>query len=179
MPTVRDILEAFDNRRFTEIDRFIQQIKSSRDGEVTFQPNEQQTRQTEADEAFPYLQDINSGPLTRGINNLHGTALVISGTSYSGIQTFGIYDFVYNPEQFKLADNDSGVLLTVTTLNMRDYFNLLKTINPVEYTEFRNFILKIFKTVKSGGFRKDVYSNAIRNRCKKVIKICLNYKQVV
>lgn len=179
MPTVTDIIEAFDRREFTQVEQFIKDLQIARDGNVPYAPTEPQTKQAEIDRAFPYLQDISNGPLTNGINTLDGTAKVISGTPIAGINMFNTYNFAYKPQQFQQADDESGVILTVDTLGMSNYFKAMRTINRVEFDSFKQFIIKVFRMVKSGGFDKNVMSNSIKIRCKKIIKISINYRQVV
>lgn len=180
MATVKEVIEAFDRQEFTQVQKLIQNIRDAGlIGPVPFQPNDPATKQAEIDRAFPYLQDVANGPITTGIETLKATTMVINGTSYSGIQKFGVYSFVHAPDQFKRSDNVSGVILVVDTLYMRDYYNLLRVINKTEFDVFTTFLTKIFKLVKSGAFDKAAWSNSIKIQCKRIIKICVNYRQVV
>jgi len=180
MATVREVIEAFDRQEYTQVQKLIQNIREARSfGSVPFQPNDPVTKQAEIDRAFPYIQDVANGPITNGIETLKATTMVINGSSYSGMQKFGIYSFIHAPDQFKRSDNVSGVILVVDTLYMRDYYNLLRTVNKTEFDAFTTFITKIFKLVKTGAFDKAAWSNAIKIQCKRVIKICVNYRQVV
>lgn len=180
MATVKEVIEAFDRQQYTQVQMLIQGIRDAAlIGPVPFQPNDPATKQAEIDRAFPYIQDVANGPLTKGIETLHATNMVINGSSYSGMQMFNVYSFVHSPDQFKRADSVSGVILVVNTLYMREYYDMLRRINKTEYDSFTTFLTKIFKLVKSGAFDKAAWSNTIKIQCKKVIKICVNYRQVV
>ena len=179
MATVLDVIDAFDKQEFTRVQQFIKEIKEARDLNVPYTPVDKPTKQAEFDSAFPYLQDITNGPLSDGINTLHGTSDVIRGVPLQSIQIFGYYTFIYSPFKFKDSDVETGILMTIDTLGMTSYFNQLKSINQVEYTNFKQFIEKIYKIVKSGGFKKEQWANTIKINCKKIIRICLNYRQKV
>jgi hypothetical protein len=180
MGTVKEVIEAFDRQEFTEVQQLIKKIRDNTFVSSTnFQPNDPITKQAEIDRAFPYLQDITNGPISKGIETLKAITMVINGSSYTGMQKFNIYSFVHTPDQFKLANEISGAILVVDTLNMRQYYDLLRRINKTEYNDFVTFLTKIFKLVKSGSFDKDALSNFIKIKCKRVIKICVNYRQVV
>ncbi len=180
MATVREVIEAFDRQEYTQVQKLIQNIRDAAlIGPVPFQPNDPLTKQAEIDRAFPYIQDVANGPISKGIETLKATTMVINGSSYSGMQKFGIYSFVHAPDLFKRTDNENGAILVVDTLYMRDYYNLLRTINKTEFNSFTEFMKKIFKLIKSGAFDKTAWSNSIKIECKRVIKICVNYRQVV
>lgn len=177
MPTVLEVIDAFDKREFTKVQQFIKEIKEAKDLNIPYAPIDKLTKQAEFDDAFPYLQDISNGPLTEGIKTLHGTSDVIKGVPLQSIQMFGYYTFIYSPFKFKESDVETGILMTIDTLGMTSYYNQIKTINSVEYTNFKEFIKKIYRIVKSGGFKQDEWSNSIKINCKRIIRICLNYRQ--
>jgi hypothetical protein len=180
MGTVREVIEAFDRQEFTQVQLLIQGIRDAATfGSVPFQPNDPVTKQAEIDRAFPYLQDVANGPITKGIETLQATTMIINGASYSGMQMFNVYSFVHSPDQFKRSDNVSGAILVVNTLYMRDYYNQLRLINKTEYDAFTVFVTKIFKLIKSGAFDKTAWANTIKIQCKKVIRICVNYRQKI
>lgn len=180
MATVKEVIDAFDRQQFDKVEQFLQNIAANRSGNsVAFNPINPETKQTKIDKAFPWLQDIGTGPITDGIGALQVMSDVIAGARFGAFKIFNKYNVIYTPTELKNADDRFALIIILTNLGMLDYYNTAKDVNTIESDKLKNLCLKIHKHIKAGAFQKSQFEQQILTACKSVIRVTINYRQVI
>lgn len=180
MATVKQVIDAFERQRFDKVEEFLQDIAANRSGNnVIINETNPETKQTKVDRAFPWLQDIGTGPITDGLGALQVMSDVIAGARWGAFKIFNKYNVIYTPAELKKADDRFALIIILTNLGMLDYYNTAKDVNATESDKLKNLCLKMHKHIKAGAFQKDKFEQQVLTACKSVIRVTLNYRQVI
>lgn len=180
MITVREVIDAFDRQQFDAVEQFLQNVAANRSGNsVVTNPSNPETKQTKIDKAFPWIHDIGVGPISDGIGALQIMSDVIAGARWGAFKIFNRYNVIYSPEELKKADDRLALIIILTNLGMLDYYNIAKDIDAVESNKLKDLCLKIHKRIKAGAFQKDQFEKQLLIACKSVIRVTINYRQVI
>lgn len=174
MPRIAEITEKFFNRddsgmnlrEFT--DNLIAQ--ETRNGSVGVKATSVQDFVINGQDVYRFLSDTGNGRIYEGLKSLELMSRVIKGVSLTSVSLFDNKIIAFTPDDIRNATMEDAMVIVNTNIGIKDVYDFAKAANSKEITRYDEFISRIAREVRAGGFITENHITEALIRVKALIK---------
>lgn len=125
-------------------------------------------------DAFKFLNDRGTGRIYQGVRSLELISRSLRGVPASSLTLFDAKIMAYGPEDMRTAGQETARNIITANLGISNYYDAVRSVDNVEVAKYKEFMDKVAKEVKSGGFSAAVSLSEALVRTKAIVRLALN-----
>jgi hypothetical protein len=119
------------------------------------------------------LIDSGTGRIYDGLKSLELMSRIINGASASSSSLFDAEIIAFNADDMRAATNRQAYNIVNVNLGVKDILDYAKSINSPETAAYEEFVSKIARQIKAGGFKTEDHLAEALVRVKALVKSVL------
>lgn len=119
------------------------------------------------------LTDRGTGRIYEGLKSLELMSRIIKGVGVSSSTLFDANIIAFSASDMQNASINRAYDITNTNLGVKDILDYARSVNSTEVAGYEDFVAKITREIKAGGFKTETYLHEALVRIKALIRSVL------